>query len=71
MQLCSVAHFSVIKIRMGAISSAVSSAAGCTYANFDNREMGNWTELHFIWKYFLQNTIFSSFYETRICVGLD
>ena len=24
MQLCSVAHFSVIKIRMGAISSAVS-----------------------------------------------
>ena len=32
MQLCSVAHFSVIKIRMG--------AADCTYFNFDDREMG-------------------------------
>ena len=35
MQLCSIAYFSVIKIRMGAISSAVSSAADCTHSNFD------------------------------------
>ena len=40
MQLCSVAHFSVIKIRMDAISSAVSSAADCTNSNFDDKEMG-------------------------------
>ena len=59
MQLCSVAHFSVIKIRMGAISSAVSSAADCTNSNFDYRDMGNWTELYSYWNYFLQNTIFS------------
>ena len=34
MQLCSVAHFSVIKIRIGAISCT----ADCTHSNFDDRE---------------------------------
>ena len=57
MQLCSVVYFSVIKIRISAISSAVSSAADCTNSNFDDREMGNWTELHSYWNYLLQNTI--------------
>jgi hypothetical protein len=47
----SVAHFSVIKIRMG--------AADCTNSNFDDRDMGIWTELHSYWNYFFQNTIFS------------
>ena len=37
MQLCSVVHFSVIKIRMDAISSAVSSAADFTNSKFDDR----------------------------------
>ena len=37
MKLCLVAHLSVIKIRMGAISSAVSSASDCTNSNFDER----------------------------------
>ena len=41
-------------------SSAISSAAHCTNSNFDDREMGNWTELHSYWNYFLQNTIFKS-----------
>ena len=59
MQLCSIAHFFVIKIRMGAISSAVSSAADSTNSNFDDKEMGNWIELHSYWNYFLQNTILS------------
>ena len=49
-QLCSVAHFSVIKIRIG--------AADCIDSNFDDREMGNWTEMRAYWNYFLQNTIF-------------
>ena len=40
MQLCSIAHFSIIKIRMGAVSSAVSGAADWNYSNFDDREMG-------------------------------
>ena len=31
----------------------------CTHSNFDDGEMGNWTELHSYWNYFLQNTIFS------------
>ena len=61
MQLFSVAHVSVIKIRIDAISSAVSSAADCPNSNFDDREMGNWTELHSYWNYFLHNTIFKSF----------
>ena len=59
MLFCSVAHFSVIKIRMGAISCAVSGAADCTNSNFDDREMGNLTELQSYWNYFLQNAIFS------------
>ena len=60
MQLCSVAHFSVIKISIGAISCTADCTADCTHSNFDDREMGNWTELHSYWNYFLQNTIFSS-----------
>ena len=55
-QLCSVAHFSVIKSSIGAISCT----ADCTDSNFDDRETGNWTELYSYWNYFLQNTIFNS-----------
>ena len=76
MQLCSVAHFSVIKIRIGAISCTADCTADCTHSNFDGREMGNWTELHSYWNYFLQNTIFSTsvtiyHIEMIFCFDLD
>ena len=60
MQLCSVAHFSVIKIRMGAINCTADFTADCTHFNFDDREIGNWIELYSYWNYILQNTIFNS-----------
>ena len=53
MQLCSVAHFSVIKIRMGVLGRTVSSTADCTDSNFNEREMGNSTEMHSYWNYAL------------------
>ena len=34
----------VIKIRMGAISCSADCTTDCTHSNFDDREMGSWTE---------------------------
>ena len=35
---------------MGAISCTADCIADCTHSNFDDREMGNWTELYSHWK---------------------
>ena len=40
--------------------------ADCLYSNFDDREIGNWRELHSYWYYSLQNTIVS---DKKICVS--
>ena len=59
MQLCSFDHFSVIKIGIGAISCT----ADYTHSKFDDRKMGNWTELHSYWNYFFQSTSFSNLHD--------
>ena len=63
-QLSSVAYFSVIKIRIEAISSAVSAVHLIAPILILMRELSNWTELHSYWNHFLKNTIFmNKFYQ--------
>ena len=51
---------------MIAISCTADCTADCTYSNFDDTEMGKWTELHSCCNYFLLNRHFSLLNDFKV-----